>query len=156
MKRAPFAKKVSEQFIKDNMESNYVISIFDYKDPKLGMYYYDELNEKEIHGFPLSSVFVGENGQTYPYSEYLSLSKEEQQKCRLRFYYLPNYHELYIGTTGSGKTTGCIEPQIRAVSAQKNKANLFISDPKGELFAHNARHLKENGYQLFLLMGSTR
>ena len=151
MKRAPFAKKVSEQFIYENMESNSVVSIFEYDDPQLQKFYYDELKDKEVHGFPLSSVFVNEKEEVFPFPEYEKLSDKEKEKCRLRFYYLPNYHELYIGTTGSGKTTGCIEPQIRAISSQKNKANLFISDPKGELFQHNARHLKENGYQLFIL-----
>ena len=29
--------------------------------------------------------------------------------------------------------------------------NLFVTDPKGELFEHNARHLDENGYRIFLL-----
>ena len=151
MKRAPFAKKVSQRFIDENMENNCIVSIFDLEDNKLKKFYYDELKEKEIHGFPLSSVFVGKNGKVYPFPEFEELSAEEKKNCRLRFYYLPNYHELYIGTTGSGKTTGCIEPQIRAIATQKNKSNLFISDPKGELFEHNARHLQENGYRLFIL-----
>ena len=34
---------------------------------------------------------------------------------------------------------------------QKNKPDLFITDPKGELFDHNAEHLKEQGYHLFVL-----
>ena len=35
--------------------------------------------------------------------------------------------------------------------SQKNKPNLFISDPKGELFERNANHLKDMGYKLFTL-----
>lgn len=151
MKRAPFAKKVSEKFIDENMESNYVVSIFDYEDKKLQKFFYEDLKNQDIDGFPLASIFVNDKGEKFPYPEFEKLSEEEKQKCRLSFYYLPKYHELYIGTTGSGKTTGCIEPQIRAISAQKNKPNLFISDPKGELFEHNARHLKDNGYRLFIL-----
>ena len=151
MKRAPFAKKVSEKFIDENMESNYVVSIFDYEDKKLQKFFYEDLKNQDIDGFPLASIFVNDKGEKFPYPEFEKLSDEEKSKCRLSFYYLPKYHELYIGTTGSGKTTGCIEPQIRAISAQKNKPNLFISDPKGELFEHNARHLKDNGYRLFIL-----
>ena len=151
MKRAPFGKQVSEKFIDENMESNYVVSIFDYQDKRLQKHFYEELGSKEIHGFPLSSIFIDDKGRKYPFPEFEALTEEEQKKCRLCFYYLPYYHELYIGTTGSGKTTGCIEPQIRAISSQKNKPNLFISDPKGELFEHNARHLKDNGYRLFIL-----
>ena len=151
MKRQPFAKKVSNQFIEKNMESNEIVSFNSFDNPFLKKYFYDELKKQEVNGFPISSIIVDNKGKEYTFDEYEELSEEVKAKCRLRFYYLPNYHELYIGTTGSGKTTGCIEPQIRAISSQKNKANLFITDPKGELFEHNARHLKENGYRLFIL-----
>ena len=151
MKRTPFSKRVSESYIENNLENTDIVSFKDYTEPKLAKYFYDELPSHEVNGFPFSSDFVDSKGVSYAYDEFESLSEEKKKECRLRFFYLPNYHELYIGTTGSGKTTGCIEPQIRAVSSQKNKANLFITDPKGELFEHHARHLKENGYRLFIL-----
>lgn len=151
MKRTPFSKKVSESYIENNLENTDIVSFTEYYEPKLKTYFYDELKDKEISGFPFASDFVDSKGVSYTYDAFESLSEEKKKECRLRFFYLPNYHELYIGTTGSGKTTGCIEPQIRAISSQKNKANLFITDPKGELFEHHARHLKENGYRLFIL-----
>ena len=151
MKRTPYSKQVSESYIENNLENTEIVDFKEYKDPKLATYFYDELPKKEVKGFPFSSDFVDSKGVSYAYDEFESLSPEKKKECRLRFFYLPNYHELYIGTTGSGKTTGCIEPQIRAISSQKNKANLFITDPKGELFEHHARHLKENGYRLFIL-----
>jgi type IV secretory pathway TraG/TraD family ATPase VirD4 len=76
---------------------------------------------------------------------------QQQSDCRLRYFFLPIYHDIIIGTTGSGKTTGCTEPQLRAISSQKNKPNLFITDPKGELFERNAKHLREQGYKLYTL-----
>ena len=151
MKRQPFAKTISDKYIKDNLENNEILSFLDYQEPGVQRIFFDELNNKEVKGFPFSSDFVDQNNNSYSYLEFAKLPIEKKKECRLRFFYLPNYHELYIGTTGSGKTTGCIEPELRAVAAQKNKANLFITDPKGELFAHHARYLKEQGYQLYVL-----
>ena len=151
MKRKPYSKQVAEKYIEKNRENSDIISFQDFKDPQLKKYYFDELDQINAEGFPISSVLVDHNGKEYTYDEYQKLSAEEKKACRLLYYYLPNYHEIYIGTTGSGKTTGCIEPQIRAIARQKNKANLFITDPKGELFEHHARYLKENGYRLFIL-----
>ena len=151
MKRQPFSKTVSDKYIKDNLENNEILSFLDYQQEGAKSYFFDELNNIEVHGFPFSSDFVDSQGNSYSYAEFAKLSLEDKKACRLRFFYLPNYHELYIGTTGSGKTTGCIEPQLRASAAQQNKANLFITDPKGELFEHHARYLKEQGYNLFIL-----
>ncbi len=112
---------------------------------------YKDLPDREVSGYPFASDYVDKDGHVYSVKEFDALSLAEQSKLELRFHYLPKYHELYVGTTGSGKTTGCMEPQLRAISAQKNKPNLFITDPKGELFEHNAKHLKANGYRLFVL-----
>lgn len=62
-----------------------------------------------------------------------------------------NGHMMGVGGTGSGKTTGCVEPNIRFLSSKKNKPCFIITDPKGELFSRNALHLKEQGYRIFLL-----
>lgn len=113
--------------------------------------YFDELNKTNIKGFPYASDFSDDKGHSVDYEDYLKLDEEERKNYRLRFYYLPYMHELYIGTTGSGKTTTCLEPQIRAITAQKNKPNIFVSDPKGEIFLHNAKYLRENGYNVQIL-----
>ena len=118
---------------------------------KVECYFYDELEEKEIKGFPFSSDYLLKDGSSCSQERYATLSEEEREGARLRFYYLPNSHELYIGGTGSGKTTGCVEPQLRAIAKQKNKPNLFLTDPKGELFDRNAQHLVDQGYRLFVL-----
>lgn len=118
---------------------------------KVECYFYDELEEKEIKGFPFSSDYLLKDGSSCSQERYATLSEEEREGARLRFYYLSNSHELYIGGTGSGKTTGCVEPQLRAIAKQKNKPNLFLTDPKGELFDRNAQHLVDQGYRLFVL-----
>ena len=114
-------------------------------------YYYDSLPNTAVKGYPIGSDFEDDLENKYSMSDFEKLSPEKKKLCRLKYYYLPNMHEICIGTTGSGKTTGCVEPTLRALSKQKNKPNLFITDPKGELFEHNASHLKKNGYKIFIL-----
>ena len=150
-KRKPYSKTVIENYVAKNLENTSIVSFLNFQDKRLQKVFYDDLPNTIMNGYPFSSDFVDDKGKSYTYNKFESLSPETQNKCKLRFFYLPNYHELYIGTTGSGKTTGCIEPQIRAISSQKNKPNLFITDPKGELFEHHAKHLKDNGYNLFIL-----
>ncbi len=113
-------------------------------------YFYDELPAIDAVGYPMSSDYVLD-GTAYNMRSLSALDEETQKKCRLRYYYMPCYHELYVGTTGSGKTTGCVEPQLRAVAMQRNKPHLFFTDPKGELYDRNAFFLKEQGYRLFVL-----
>lgn len=152
MNRKSYSEILSERYVEMNNENSRVINYDEMlKDGKIEAYFYDELPKKEIKGFPFASDFANAKGQGIDYDEYSSLPPEEKKKYRLRYLYLPLMHELYIGTTGSGKTTTCIEPQIRAVSYQKNKPNLFVSDPKGELFLHNARFLKKCGYNVQIL-----
>ncbi len=62
-----------------------------------------------------------------------------------------NGHMMGVGGTGSGKTTGCVEPEIRFLSSKKNKPCFTITDPKGELFMRNAKHLREQGYRIYLI-----
>lgn len=112
---------------------------------------YKDLPNTVIEGFPIASDYLGADGKTYSMNDVENLSPEERAKCELRYYYLPYTHELCVGTTGSGKTTGCIEPQLRAISYQKNKPNLFVTDPKGELFDRNAKHLRKQGYNIYIL-----
>lgn len=113
--------------------------------------FFDELPEMEIDGFPFASDLVAKDGTVYSMDDINKLSIEEQKKCSLRYHFLPNIHELYVGTTGSGKTTGCVEPQLRAISNVKNKANIFLTDPKGELYERNVKHLIDNGYKIYVL-----
>lgn len=114
-------------------------------------YFYDELPNIEVNGFPIGADLIDKHNNVYTMNEYAKLDDATKKECRLRYHYLPLSHEFYIGTTGSGKTTGCVEPQVRAICNQKNKPNLLITDPKGEIFNHNAKFLKERGYQIFLL-----
>ncbi|NCA67885.1 MAG: hypothetical protein EOM87_07475 [Clostridia bacterium] len=144
--------KIGKQYIEDYLENSKVIDYTELTEEQgLQKILYDDLPRTVINGYPVASDFVNGNGEIIDTAEYEKLSPIEQAQYKLRYYYLPYTHELFVGTTGSGKTTGCIEPQIRAISSQKNKPNLFITDPKGELFNKNARHLKDNGYVTYVL-----
>ena len=151
MIKKPFYDKTRDDYIACKKENSSLYSYKDFKDKKLKVYFYDELYKTEAQGYPFSSDFVDEDGNAYDFNSYEQLSEEEKAKCRLRYFYLPFYHEMYVGTTGSGKTTGCLEPQIRAIASQKNKPNIFVTDPKGELFDHHATFLKKKGYNVFIL-----
>ena len=122
-------------------------------DERLGLQkvFYDELPDRVMNGYPIASDFVAPSGKAYDMEGYFKLSSEEKAECRLRYYYLPCCHELCAGTTGSGKTTGCVEPQIRAIAYQKDKPHIFATDPKGELFAKHASFIKSQGYELYVL-----
>ena len=57
-------------------------------------------------------------------------------------------HTIVIGTTGSGKTTMLVDPTIQILSETKSKPSMVISDPKGELYSHNAIKLQKSGYDV--------
>ena len=152
MKNLSITDKIRNSYIEEYLESSKSINYTD----TIGHYgvttvLYKDLPNTEMNGYPFASDYVSNEGVTYSVEEFLTLDQKARENCNLRYYYLPYFHELYVGTTGSGKTTGCVEPQLRAISSQKNKANLFVTDPKGELFDRNAQHLKDNGYELFII-----
>lgn len=147
-----FLEKIRREYIEQNLEN---ATLMDYSElcsnANVTTVMYKDLSETEVDGYPFASDFVLPDGRRITVEQYDGLTDEEKKQCELRYYYLPNAHEVYIGSTGCGKTTGCVEPQLRAISSQKNKPSLFVTDPKGELFDHNARHLKAQGYNTFVL-----
>ena len=152
MQKLTITDKIRESYIEEYLECSKVVNYTDLIDSKqVKTALYKDLPNTEIEGYPFASDYVSKDGKTYSVEEFLTLDENQRKQCDLRYYYLPLFHELYVGTTGSGKTTGCVEPQLRAISSQKNKPNLFITDPKGELFDRNAQHLKDNGYELFII-----
>lgn len=104
------------------------------RDKNVRIIRYRNLAETEIEGYPYASDRNDQGVLQYYFSQ---LS--------------PNSHEIGVGTTGSGKTTGCVEPRLRALTSKKNKPFLFITDPKGELFERNAEHFRRQGYRIYLV-----
>lgn len=60
-----------------------------------------------------------------------------------------NYHNLVIGTTGSGKTTCVILPMVKLLA--KSRESMIITDPKGEIYEKTGKLLKARGYNIVLL-----
>lgn len=149
--RKPFAKVAVDSYVSDNLEDSKIIELSEIDPKTVTKVLYKDLPSKDMSGYPVASNFVNKKGKEYTFLEYEKLSEEEKKGCELQYLYMSKYHELYVGTTGSGKTTGIMEPQLRAISSQKNKPNIFISDPKGELFDHNAKHLVKSGYRVFVI-----
>ncbi len=58
-------------------------------------------------------------------------------------------HEVIVGGTGSGKSTGPINAQIDAGSLAGY--SMVIVDTKGELYESNASRLKERGYKVLMI-----
>ncbi len=59
------------------------------------------------------------------------------------------YHNLVIGSTGSGKTECLVKPMVNLL-ARKGES-MIITDPKGELYRYTAEGLKDKGYNVVLL-----
>lgn len=57
-----------------------------------------------------------------------------------------NNNVVVMGTSGSGKTTSFIEPNIRQAVG-----NYVISDPKGALVRRHGRALEDEGYNVFVV-----
>ncbi|MBR5479179.1 MAG: type IV secretory system conjugative DNA transfer family protein [Clostridia bacterium] len=63
----------------------------------------------------------------------------------------PYSHTLCIGATRSGKTTSFLIPTINVLMKGKDKPNMVISDPKGELSRETAARFEEEGYRIITL-----
>ncbi len=59
------------------------------------------------------------------------------------------YHNLVIGSTGSGKTETIVKPMVNLLA--KKGESMIITDPKGELYEYCAEYLKEQGYKIIVL-----
>ena len=59
------------------------------------------------------------------------------------------YHNLIIGSTGSGKTEMMVQPMVKSLA--KKGESMIITDPKGEIYERNAVELREKGYNIVVL-----
>ena len=59
------------------------------------------------------------------------------------------YHNLVIGSTGSGKTQTTVLPMVNLLA--KHDESMIITDPKGEIYEGTSNYLKSLGYNVVLL-----
>ena len=60
-----------------------------------------------------------------------------------------SYHNLVIGSTGSGKTENLVFPMVNVLA--KKGESMIITDPKGEIYRKTAKNLEERGYRVIVL-----
>lgn len=100
----------------------------------------------------LSKNFTELDFQDLKHTEIIGTPVQAVQiKDKLNIIFSKPAHTLVIGTTGSGKTTTFVNPMIQILSETKTKPSLFVSDPKGELYADHAEALKKKGYEVKVL-----
>ena len=75
----------------------------------------------------------------------------EYKRKNLHIHFTPACHVLIVGASGTGKTACWVEPTMQILSELKNRPSLFITDPKGEIFAHHSLKLKNQGYTVLQL-----
>ena len=59
------------------------------------------------------------------------------------------YHNLIIGSTGSGKTQITVLPLVKILA--KKGESMVVTDPKGEIYEQTSNMLREKGYNVVLL-----
>lgn len=59
------------------------------------------------------------------------------------------YHNLIIGSTGSGKTQAIVHPLVKILA--KKGESMIVTDPKGEIYEENAELLRQKGYNIVIL-----
>ena len=60
-----------------------------------------------------------------------------------------SYHNLVIGSTGSGKSESLVFPMVNLLA--KKGESMIITDPKGEIYRKTAKNLEDRGYKIILL-----
>lgn len=58
-------------------------------------------------------------------------------------------HSLIIGASGSGKTWTILDPLVKILG--KAGESMIVTDPKGEIYEHNANILREKGYNVIIV-----
>lgn len=93
-------------------------------------FYFNELKDQDLIGVPF---------------------RAEYKKGKIKVHFAEKCHSLIVGATGTGKTVSWMEPTIQILSELKTKPSMFITDPKGELYAHHSKKLKDDGYTVLQL-----
>lgn len=75
----------------------------------------------------------------------------EYKHGNINIHFTPACHVLIVGASGTGKTACWVEPTMQILSELKNRPSVFITDPKGEIFAHHSLKLKNQGYTVLQL-----
>ena len=75
----------------------------------------------------------------------------ELKRGDIHIHFTPPCHVLIVGASGTGKTACWVEPTMQILTELKTKPSLFITDPKGEIYAHHSLKMKNQGYTVLQL-----
>lgn len=114
---------------KDKMDNQHFLSEKEL-DKNFKNYYFDELKNISLIGVPFRAKYT---------------------KGKVKIHFAEKCHSLIVGATGTGKTVSWMEPTIQILSELKTKPSMFITDPKGELYAHHSKKLQDDGYKVLQL-----
>ncbi len=107
------------------------------------------LSEKEIK--KTSELTVTSFGKLHTLNDGLPLKAEIRRNRNKVIYRNEPIHAIVVGTTGSGKTSGFLDPTIQIMATFKTKPCIIVTDPKGELHRHHSSYLKEKGYKVSVI-----
>lgn len=134
--------KITIPSIRTTIRDNYITTNYNNKQAKELVDLVDDGSLKEVCVNDLQELTV-EGGTCGSY---------RREDGKLYFAYTDNNaHTIINGATGSGKTCCYVDNNIYFLSTKMNKANLFITDPKGELLSKHGKRLENEGYRIHIL-----
>ena len=60
-------------------------------------------------------------------------------------------HWVYLGSTGSGKSSTSVLPLCSFIANAKTHRSVFITDPKGEIFSKTSKMFQEKNYNIITI-----
>lgn len=124
-----------------------------------------------VYGEPLINNYKIKNNNEYGSGRFATKSEIKKnftkanisniKKVGIPIYYSKDFkkvwfdnetpHYVYLGSSGSGKSVTAVIPTVTFLANAKEKRSIFITDPKGEIYHHTSKMLKEKGYNVLTI-----
>lgn len=124
-----------------------------------------------VYGEPLINNYKIKNNNEYGSGRFATKSEIKKnftkanisniKKVGIPIYYSKDFkkvwfdndtpHYVYLGSSGSGKSVTAVIPTVTFLANAKEKRSIFITDPKGEIYHHTSKMLKEKGYNILTI-----
>ena len=124
-----------------------------------------------VYGEPLINKYKIKNNNEYGSGRFATKSEIKKnftkanisniKKVGIPIYYSKDFkkvwfdndtpHYVYLGSSGSGKSVTAVIPTVTFLANAKEKRSIFITDPKGEIYHHTSKMLKEKGYNILTI-----
>lgn len=124
-----------------------------------------------VYGEPLINKYKIKNNNEYGSGRFATKSEIKKnftkanisniKKVGIPIYYSKDFkkvwfdndtpHYVYLGSSGSGKSVTAVIPTVTFLANAKEKRSIFITDPKGGIYHHTSKMLKEKGYNILTI-----